>query len=297
MSVSLQLLRVLPRNLLSWCFGRLAMLRLPAALNARLLGWYAHRYGVRLDEAAHPLESYRSLSEFFVRELRPGMRPVGPGIVSPVDGVISELGVIEDGRLIQAKGKDYSLDDLLQDPDQSPRFRGGFFLTLYLAPGDYHHIHSPVSGEISGFRAVPGTLWPVNTESVRQIPKLFCQNERVISFIESRDFGTVAVVKVGATNVGSIALAYDSFVANRISDFAGLAVFSGIFDSSGRPRQNRFRKDFREKIPIARGERLATFRLGSTVILVFEPGRFQPGAGCRAGKVCYGQQLNATTEA
>ena len=292
-SLVLHLLRFLPKNLLSAVFGRFAALELPAVLNVSLLTWYAKRYRVNLEEAEKPLNEYPSLLKFFTRNLRSGIRPIGEGVVSPVDGRISELGPIRNGELVQAKGIFYSLDQLLGSADLAARYREGYFLTIYLAPGDYHHIHSPVDGDIGEFVALPGTLWPVNEGSVCQIPKLFCENERLISFVESRDFGTVAVVKVGATNVGSIRLTYDSFVTNRSPATRTFsALWSKVLGRKVPPGPGVFHQVYREKKEVKKGERIATFELGSTVILLFEAGKFSPHADCRRGVIRLGNQLS-----
>ncbi len=316
MSLTLELLHILPKNLISRATGALSSVRFPPALNRRIISWFVNRYGVNVSEAEHPIEHYPSLGEFFVRNLKAGCRPIDGESVSPVDGAISEQGVIENGTLLQVKGRTYPLDELIGRKELAARFEGGYFLTIYLAPGDYHHIHSPVSGEISEFIAIPGTLWPVNPESVQRISKVFCRNERVISLIETRDFGMVAVVKVGATNVGSIALAYDSFVSNRspVSRLPARIFFEAVkflravklfevlnrlfgisAETSAKPFgvEPPFSRQYREKISVERGQRIATFRMGSTVVLLFEKGKFLPGENCRKERIKLGERLGS----
>ena len=270
------LLRCLPRNLLSHVTGRLASCPLPQPVRNSLIHWFCRRYRVKTEEAARPVAEYRSLKAFFIRDLKPGVRPLGEGLVSPVDGRLSQAGVIEQGTLVQVKGKEYDVQSLLADPVLAERFANGFYLTFYLAPGDYHHIHAPAAGVITGASLVPGDLWPVNDWSVSHIDRLFCRNERVISVLDTEDYGTIAVVKVGATNVGSVRLAYAPLTGNQAPWLfrSGKAVV---------------RQEFEPPIRVEKGERIGTFELGSTVLLLLEPGRFS--GSCPEGPVRMGMSL------
>ena len=265
------LLYLIPTNYLSAITGRLAYLPLPTWLRVQLIKWFSKRYGVALEEAEHDAARYTSLGDFFTRNLKPGLRPVGEGIVSPVDGAISEFGEIDNGRLIQVKGITYQVADLLRDTELSKRFERGYFITFYLAPGDYHHIHTPVSGRITQAIHIEGALWPVNTWGLANIDGLFVQNERIISVVES-DIGAVAVVKVGATNVGSIVTQYAPIEANK-----NLGLF--------RARSEVHRYRFSEPPSCERGDRLGTFRMGSSVVLLFEAHSFEAGQNCCAGPI------------
>lgn len=271
------LLRFLPKKLLSYLVGKLVFTRFPSPIVQGLIRSFAKRYNAKLEEASCSIETYSSLGDFFIRELKDGLRPIGLAVVSPVDGTLTEQGVVESGRLHQLKGVQYSLESLLRDQALCEHFLGGYYFTVYLAPGDYHHIHSPVDGEIESTRHIRGTLWPVNSWSVSHISGLFCVNERVITEINSQQFGRVLLIMVGATNVGSIALAYDKIVTNQ---FAEVFVTSGIT-----------RKVYTDKIPVKRGEKLASFRMGSTVLLLFEPGRVKPDITDYSSVVRYGMQL------
>jgi phosphatidylserine decarboxylase len=172
-------------------------------------------------------------------------------VVSPVDARVASAGCSLEGRLVQAKGRDYTLAALLNDPVDGRRFEGGCYATLYLSPRDYHRIHSPLDGEIEGYSYIPGVLFPVNAPAVRSVPNLFCVNERLVTFLATR-LGKIAVVKVGATCVGRIRAAYDDVVTN-----------------SGRKAE---RRRYDRPIPIAKGAELGVFEMGSTVILLFEKG-------------------------
>lgn len=251
----LRVLRFLPRNLLSRAFGWFAALRRPRWLAGFMVRHFARRFDVSVDEAERSLGEYDSLLDFFTRTLRDGVRPVDMdenALVSPVDGTVGACGFIESDRLLQAKGMSYSLEALLGDEEAVAKFGSGAYATLYLSPRDYHRIHSPESGGLISSLYEPGTLWPVNPPAVRTIPNLFAVNERVTTIIGTAG-GQVAVVMVGATNVGSIRLAYSDLVTNR-----------------GGRRQ----KLDHDNLEVQRGGHLATFEMGSTVVLLVEDPTF-----------------------
>jgi len=279
---ALSLLRRLPQGALSRGFGQLADAPIPPPLRGTVLGAFARAVGADVGEAAEPLEAYPTLNRFFTRTLRPGARswPADPSVVaSPVDGAVGQLGTVREGRLIQAKGRLYGAAQLLEE-ESAPRYEGGAFLTLYLSPKDYHRIHAPVGGEIRAARHVPGSLLPVNAPSVSHVPELFARNERLICHIDG-SVGRVAVVAVGAYNVGRISAAFDpawnappgesAWVTNR----RGLQTAARAYDPP---------------IAVARGDEIMTFHLGSTVVLLFEPGRvtldptLKPGDVVRLGR-------------
>lgn len=244
----------MPTALASRFTGRLARLPLPGPLRRPVLGGVAWLLGMDLSEAADPIGRFRSLDELFIRRLRDDARswpedPVVPA--SPVDGVVGQSGGITGGRLLQAKGRAYSAADLLDDDDLAARFDGGTFITLYLAPHHYHRIHAPVAGRVGRARHVPGRLLPVNAPAVRLVDRLFPRNERLTVLIE-RDAGAVAVVAVGAFNVGRITADFDeSLVTNR----------------RGARAETRI---YHPAIEVGRGDPLLAFHMGSTVVLLFE---------------------------
>jgi phosphatidylserine decarboxylase len=168
------------------------------------------------------------------------------------------VGEIVDGRLLQAKGKHYSLAELFGGPaaeQDARRFTGGSFVTIYLAPHNYHRIHAPLGGAITGYINVPGTLWPVNAIGVRNVDRLFCVNERLTTFLDTPR-SACAVVAVGATIVGRIHAYYDPSIP-----------------VSNLPRARPVSRDYAEPLPVVKGQELGAFEMGSTVILLFEPGR------------------------
>lgn len=250
-------LAAVPKNALSRLVGALTRAPAPRPVRVAAMRAFAARYGIQLEESPG-LDAYATFAEFFARPLRPGLRPIAGGddvVVSPVDAVVSQAGLATGGRLLQAKGIDYDLAALLADPALAARLRGGPFATLYLSPRDYHRIHAPLPGRIRGYRYVPGRLWPVNPASVRAVPGLFTVNERLVTVLET-PLGACAVVAVGATIVGRIRAYYDP--AAPLSNRPG-----------GRPAS----RDYEPPIPVAKGQELGAFEMGSTVILVLEPGR------------------------
>ncbi len=251
-SIYIQVLRMLPRKALSQAVGRLADTRIPPPLRETVYTTFAAQFGVNVDEAELPMSSYTSVNAFFTRRLRPGVRPINSDagcVVSPVDARLSQFGVISGGEMVQAKGRTFQVGDLLQDPDDADRFRGGHYATLYLSPKDYHRIHFPAPGSIQGYRYHPGHLWPVNAASVNHVDQLFCVNERVTVFMDAFDEVPMAVILVGATCVGRMSLSFDRLLTN----------VPGC-------RAERVRYEGGKQVD--RGAELGMFHLGSTVVML-----------------------------
>ncbi len=145
----MNLLYILPKNLLSRGVGHIMNIEWPGALGLWMVRTFAALYKIDLEAAELPIEAYPSVGKFFTRKLKPGLRPQGVGMVThPADSRISQTGIISQGQLIQAKGKTYAVQDFLQNPEALQIYGGGFFTTYYLCPTDYHRVHSPVDGEI-----------------------------------------------------------------------------------------------------------------------------------------------------
>ena len=260
------LLRWAPKRAYTKLVGWLSDRKVPTRFRAPLYRRLSVRFGIDLTEAAEQrLDAYQTFNEVFTRRLHGAARPVDPrpdAVVSPCDGVLVEHGVISRGRMVQAKGRDYTLEALLCDPAEAERFEGGTYATIYLCPADYHRVHSPVTGVISSARHVPGALFPVNPPAVRHVAGLFTINERVVTFIDgSRGDGPelerTALLMVAATGVGNMTLSYaPGFRA-------------------GARRGQRVDPSQHLPLPIERGGEVGVFNLGSTVIVIFGPGQVE----------------------
>ena len=268
--------RIVPTRALSGVIGWSAGIGIPERLRVPTIERFARLYGIEARDAEKHLSEYRDVDEFFTRRLRPGARTVDPRpdvVVSPADGTVIEGGVATEGHLYQAKGTFFELEELLTDADASRRLRGGAYLITYLSPSDYHRVHAPVSGEIVGWHHIPGTLFPVGVRSVGREPRLFVSNERLVTLIES-SAGLCALVMVAAIGVGHITTTYDLDIATHARSFRRAGIRHARYDQ---PR------------PVIKGGEIGTFHLGSTTIVVFEPGRvhlgsFAPGDGTRMGE-------------
>jgi phosphatidylserine decarboxylase len=270
----------LPQASMSRGLGALADVPLPRALRRPALGAFARVFGIDVSEAELPLRDYRSVNDFFVRRLRPGLRswPVEPDVLAcPVDGIVGQFGAVTSGRLVQAKGRSYRAADLLADEEAARRYEGGIFVTLYLSPKHYHRVHAPCGGMVAAARHVPGALLPVNAAAVNGVDNLFPRNERLMCFIDG-PIGRAAVVAVGAYNVGRISAAFDP-------------TWSG---ENGRWVTNRKQPPSGERrydppVRIEPGQEIMAFHLGSTVVVLVEPGRVRldptllPGQEVRLG--------------
>ncbi len=220
-----------------------------------LIQRFAKAFAINTDEAEFALHEYASLQEFFIRRLKPGLRKIDPdmqSIVSPCDGVMSEAGLIDEGRILQVKGKYYRVRDLLGSKELAEPFMGGYFCTIYLSPKDYHRFHVPMDGVITKTKYIPGNLWPVNNWAVQNISNLFCNNERIISMIEeSHTKKSIAYVAVGATMVGKIKLDYCELESN-----------------SRNPVEISHQTE--NQVRVNKGDELGCFMFGSTIVMLFE---------------------------
>jgi phosphatidylserine decarboxylase len=267
---------LLPQHALSRLVLRATRVRAVWFKNALIRG-FMKLYSIDMAEALEPDPlAYGSFNEFFTRALKPGARPIAAGagdIACPVDGAISEAGRIEGDRLLQAKGRDYTLTELLASRAWASRFDGGSFATIYLAPFNYHRVHMPLRAQLRETVYVPGRLFSVNAVTAAQVPRLFARNERVLTWFDSA-YGEVALVLVGALNVGSMATVW----AGDITPAARRVVTT-------LPPQ---------EISLDKGEELGRFNMGSTVILLFQRDRARWHADIRAGAtVKLGQSLGS----
>lgn len=279
---------LIPQHVITFLAGKIANCTWPLFKN-RFIHWFIKRYQVDLTSAViqNP-KDFACFNDFFTRALLPNARPLDPlpgGVICPVDGVISQLGNIQQGRIFQAKQHFFAVEDLLGGDSFDPLFLTGNFVTFYLSPKDYHRIHMPFEGELQEMRYVPGNLFSVNQTTTESIPTLFARNERVICFFKTA-MGPMAVVLVGAMIVGSIE-----------------TVFAGTIQKKRKNKVYAWRYGLHDHplIRLLKGAELGRFKLGSTVIVLFPENKvsfekqFQAGSfvqwGQLLGKIFHAESL------
>ncbi|WP_108722208.1 archaetidylserine decarboxylase [Gorillibacterium timonense] len=230
----------------------------------RLIPWFGRTYHIPFEDAEKEWTEYSSLNDFFTRRLKPGLRPVDTtpdSLISPVDSKITGMGPIAEGQLLNIKGQDYTVEELLNGSPRTVNYRDGYFLVLYLSPTDYHRIHTPVAGRILEKERISGRVYPVNEFGLRHMTRVLSRNERLVTYLHTV-YGEVAVVKVGAMNV------------------------SGIVYADPLPEN------------VQAGDDLAYFKFGSTVVLLLENGIFEPRPDLMNGTVVkMGERLGSLHKA
>jgi phosphatidylserine decarboxylase len=265
---------LLPKYLMTALIYRLARIRV-VAIKDTLIRGFLRLYDVDLDEVRLQVPGdFPTFNDFFIRELGDGARVLDhdpAAFVSPVDGTLSRAGPIRDDRLLQAKGINYSLDDLLAtDLDRSRAFSDGTFATIYLAPYNYHRVHAPIDGTLVAAHYVPGDLFSVNDATARHVPGLFRRNERLNLHFETTG-GPMALILVGALNVGSISTPWSGEIRPRKS---------GVVETLDLSTHSR---------DVMKGDLVGWFNMGSTVIVLLPANRctwidgLVPGATTRMG--------------
>lgn len=213
-----------------------------------LINSFAKAYGITLDEyARESLGDYASFNDFFTRELKDNARPIdgtSGGIICPADGTVSQIGTIQQNAILQAKGRDYEVGQLLADYDDGNYFANGSFATIYLAPSNYHRVHMPFAGKLIATRYVPGTLFSVNNTTANAVPDLFARNERLVCLFDT-EFGRAAVVLVGAMIVAGIETV-----------------------ATGKIKRTPYIQHRTHELSLSKGDELGRFYLGSTAIIV-----------------------------
>jgi len=266
---------LLPRFWLTRLIYRVARIR-NVSVKDFLITKFVSLYDVDIDDVKLNVPGdFETFNAFFIRELEKNARPVDSephSIVSPVDGTISSAGPIRDNNIFQAKGLDYSLEDLLTtDLQDARRYVDGSYATIYLAPYNYHRIHAPLDGKIVAARYIPGDLFSVNTATAANVPGLFRRNERLVLHVKSAH-GPYALVFVGALNVGSISTPWSGEIRPRKT-----GVVERIDLGNGPDA-------------IRKGDLLGWFNMGSTVILLLPAGAgswktaLDPGSTVRMGE-------------
>lgn len=244
--------------------------------STRLIAPFCRRFRVDLSEAARPLSDYRSFNDFFTRRLKEGARPMAASaaqLCCPADGAVSQLGSVDGGRLIQAKGRDFSVASLLGGVDSySAPLLEGRFITLYLSPRDYHRVHAPCDFRATELRFIPGDLFSVNDRTARTVPNLYARNERLV-LLGTSPWGPMAYVMVGAMLVGSMSL--EGYALEALAEQATTLE----------------KRVLSPALAYAQGAEVGRFNMGSTVILVLPAGSppwlsaLQPGRAVRMGEL------------
>lgn len=310
-------LRALPKNAMSRAMGWLAGRALPGPLQRAEIRLFARLTGIDLSEARDDVDDFATLQAFFTRALRPGVRPIEGDedvLVSPCDGRWGASGRIEDGLLLQVKGRTYRVSELLGDKEAARRLEGGAFATFYLSPRDYHRFHTPTAGRFVRLEHLPGALWPVNRVGLLGVDGLFARNERICAYYSPRP-GSGARSGVGTQATGR---SFEARGADGGDDEGGDANLeaerlAGVLEAclvlvpvgatmvgsvrlafdemtTNVPGARRTRRDLGPQAPdFARGQEWGHFEFGSTIVLLAPPGRFTldarpPGTPLRLGE-------------
>ena len=258
---------LLPHHLLSRLAGCLANCTWGWVKNP-FITWFVKRYQVDMSEAQEENPTaYSSFNDFFTRALKPNARPLDQtpgGILCPADGAISQLGKIEHGRIFQAKGHSFSVQELLGgNAELAAPFQGGEFATVYLSPRDYHRVHMPLGGTLKEMIYVPGKLFSVNQTTAENVPALFARNERVVCLFDT-EAGPMALVLVGAMIVASVETVWAGLVAPPSRTLRSTA--------------------YGQAAPsLEKGDEMGRFKLGSTAIVLFGPDAMRWNETLKAG--------------
>lgn len=247
MTLFTTLQNLVPQQKLSEMAGRLASSRHPV-IKKTFIKTFAKAYGIKLDDYARgSFNQYDSFNDFFTRELKDGQRPIDTtpnGVICPADGMVSQIGTISKNKVLQAKGRDYDVGQLVADFQLGEYFADGSFATIYLAPTNYHRVHMPFDGRLVQTIYVPGQLFSVNNVTAQNVPDLFARNERCVCVFET-DFGKACVVLVGAMIVAGI----ETVATGKIERSDTITTAN-------------------HDITLKKGEELGRFYLGSTAIIV-----------------------------
>ncbi len=276
MHINLQ--RIIPQHLITRIIGKLAEMKALPWLKNWAIKQFIAAYGVNMAEAKQEdYTQFASFNDFFTRHLKPSARAQADGIICPVDGCVSEIGVMQNDQILQAKDHYYSTQALLGgNKELAAHFDNGNFATLYLAPKDYHRIHMPVAGRLLEMHHVPGELFSVNPYTANNLEGLFARNERVVAIFET-ELGKMAMIAVGAVIVGSIAVSWHGVVTPPTCKTITTWDYS------------------EQNITLEKGDEFGYFKLGSTVIVLFEQNEITWDQSLKAGVTV--QMGQAFTEA
>lgn len=243
-----------PRHGLTKLVGHIASAKLGPALPL-VIKLFAKANNIDLSLAKEPIINFKTFNEFFIRDLKDGLRPIGShNIVSPSEGKVTQFGRITDcQQLIQAKGQYYSLQQLLGiSSTEAKKYKNGSFFTIYLSPKDYHKVHMPCTGTLTKAVFIPGDLYSVNDNAINNIEALYARNERMVCYFDTK-YGEMIQILIGATITGSIHTVWQDAIKSQHSnsiiekDYTNLA----------------------EPIVLEKGQYMGAFLMGSTTINIF----------------------------
>lgn len=222
-----------------------------------IIPFYSKAYQLDWKDVEKEKMDFQNLHELFTRKLKDGARSICEeelAVVSPVDAVMEDYGVISAEGTIVVKGKSYSMEEMLGDDKVLQRYLEGQYLILYLSPSHYHRIHSPIQCKVMNRWILGERSYPVNKIGLKYGKAPLSKNFRVITELKHKR-GLIALVKVGAMFVNSIE------VTNK---------------------QDKLEK----------GEEIAYFSFGSTVVLLFEKDTFCLAEDMKLGsEIQYGECL------
>ncbi len=254
------ILAVLSLPVFSRIFGYFAAVKFPSFIMQPIIKKYINAFNINTDEIEKPVNEYKSLSDFFIRNLKSDARPVDKGentLTSPVDCLLISFGKVDENlNALQIKGNSYSVERLLKGKYDTDLLKDGYYFQFYLSPKDYHHIHFPFDAKVENAYYSKGRLLPVNPFALNNYKELFAVNERITMTL-THDKASVPTVFVGAYNVGKIGLSFSEFVSN-----------SSVFRKSGKIET----KGYIGK----KGDKLGYFLMGSTVVMFFPKNTIEP---------------------
>ncbi len=260
---------ILPHRLLSKIVNKLMRVKNKTVKNF-IINKIAKTYNVNWEDAhSKNLDDYEHFNAFFTRELKEGVRPIDTdekAVISPVDGAISQCGKIKEGRIFQAKGFDFSVEELLYcDEETKKYFHDGDFATIYLSPKDYHRMHAPLDCKVTRTVHIPGRLFSVANWTAENIPRLFARNERLVCYMET-EYGKIAYILVGAIMVSSMETVFNGLVTPPYAKKPQIVALNGNTE-------------------LAKGDEVGRFNMGSTVIVLFPPGMIELSDHLKANRV------------
>ncbi len=240
---------------LSHLFGLFSKIERPKFLAKLSIHLFSKAFGIDFSESQKQKKDFKSLYDMFTRSIDRKQNFTESDVIHPADGRLVSFGRVKDQKIYLIKGKNYSLEELVGF-HEAKNFENAYFYNYYLSPKDYHRVHHPVSGEYLSCTLIKGALYPVAGWFVKLCPQVFSKNARTVSVVESKDFGRVALIMVGALNVGSLEMS------------------KGLFSNG--------------KTNIKTGDHLGTFGLGSSVVLLINKKLSVQAGATRFGEVVSG---------